>query len=255
MSDNKQHMLKMLSKNMRFDGRKLDEFREIKVEYGVSKNAEGSARILIGETEVIAGVKMSVEKPFGDTPDEGILMIGTELLPIASPEFESGPPDIKSVEISRVVDRGIREAKAIDVKQLCIAKGEKAWAISVDICTINDAGNLLDASSLAAIAALKDTKFPEFDGAKVDYKKLTGKNLPMLKMPVEVTVIKIGGNFIVDPTIEEEAEIDARLTVAFSGDGRLSALQKGGDASLTIEEIDEMIKIAERKSAELIKKL
>lgn len=255
MNNDKKHMLKVLGNKIRFDGRKFEEFREVSVEYNATKNAEGSARVKIGDTEVIAGVKMNVDKPFSDTPDEGILMIGTELLPIASPEFESGPPDNKSIEISRVVDRGIREAKAIDTKKLCIKPGEKVWMISVDICSINDSGNLLDASALAAIAALKDTRLPEYDGEKVDYKKLTEKKLPLLKIPVEVTVVKIGNSLIVDPSTEEEEFLDARLTVALSGDGKISALQKGGDAPISVEDVDEMIKLAEKKAAELIKKL
>ncbi len=255
MNDEKKHLLRALSKELRFDGRKFDEFRPIKIDYGVTKNAEGSARVTIGDTIVMAGVKMSIEKPFSDTPDEGVLMIGTELLPIASPDFESGPPDIKSIEISRVVDRGIREAKVIDTKKLCITKGEKVWSISVDICPINDGGNLMDASALAAIAAIRVAKFPSYEDGVLNYKQITNERLPISGTPISVTVVKIGNNLLVDPTTEEEQMIDARLTVAFAGDGRLSALQKGGDQPLTIEEVDEMMKIAEKKASELVKKL
>ncbi len=255
MNDEKKHILRLLGNKIRFDGRAFDEFREITIECGVTKNAEGSARVLIGDTEVIAGVKMSVEKPFPDTPEEGILMIGTELLPLASPEFESGPPDIKSIEISRVVDRGIREAKVIDLKKLCIEKGEKAWAISVDICPVNDAGNLMDASALAAIAAIRSARFPKYDGSSIDYKTLTQEKLPVKGIPIQVTVSKIGSHLLVDPTTDEEALIDARLTIALAGDGRLSSLQKGGDLPLTIDEVDRMIQIAESKAVELGKKL
>lgn len=255
MNNNKQHLLKTLSKNIRYDGRSFEQFRDISIEYGATKNAEGSARVKIGDTEVIAGVKISVDKPFPDTADEGILMIGTELLPMSSPEFESGPPDIKSIEISRVVDRGIRESKAIDLKKLCITKGEKVWMISVDICSVNDSGNLMDTAALAAIAALKDAKFPEYNGGIIDYKKLTDKRLPLHKTPVEVTVIKIGEHFLIDPTTEEEEMTDSRITVALSGDGNLSALQKGGDSTLSLEDVDLMIKLAEKKAKELEKKL
>ena len=45
------------------------------IAYGVSHCAEGSARVRIGETEVIAGVKLSLEKPYPDTPAQGNLMI------------------------------------------------------------------------------------------------------------------------------------------------------------------------------------
>ncbi len=45
----------------------------------------------------------------------------------------------------------------------------------IDIYPLNDAGNLWDAGALAALAALKDAKYPEFDGEKVDYSKKTKK--------------------------------------------------------------------------------
>ena len=170
------HILYLLDRGMRLDGRKNEEYRNnITVEYGVAKLAEGSARVVIGKTEVIAGIKMEVMTPFSDTPNEGIIMVGEELLPLSNPAFESGPPSVEAIELSRVVDRGIRESHAIELGKLCITAGEKVWCCSIDICPINDAGNLFDASCLAAIAALKDTKFPEYDGKKIDYKKLTNK--------------------------------------------------------------------------------
>jgi len=147
-------------------------------------------------------------EPYPDTPDEGSIMVGAELLPLSSPEFELGPPGQKAIELARVVDRGIRESKCIDFKKLCITEGEKAWTIVIDICTINDAGNLLDASSLAAIAALRNTTFPEYKDDKIDYKKKTSKKLELKDIPLSVTVIKIGDKFLVDPDSDEEKAIE-----------------------------------------------
>lgn len=246
------HIISLLNANTRLDGRKFTEYRKpIEVEYGIAKTAEGSARVKIGETEVIVGVKMDVVEPYPDTPDEGTIIVGAELLPLSNPEFELGPPGIQAIELARVVDRSIRESKAINFKKLCIEKGEKAWALLIDICTLNDAGNLFDASSLAALAALKDTRFPGFDGEKADYKEKTDKKLPLEKIPIAVTVIKIGDKFIVDPDTEEENVIDARLTVSSTDDGTLCALQKGGDFPLTIDDISKMLDIGIEKGKEL----
>lgn len=246
------HIISLLNANTRLDGRKLTEYRKpIEVEYGIIKTAEGSARVKIGETEVIVGVKMEVGEPYPDLPDEGTIIVGAELLPLSNPEFELGPPGIQAIELARVVDRGIRESKAINFKKLCIESGKKVWLLLIDICPLNDAGNLFDAASLAALAALKDAKFPAFDGEKVDYKQKTDKELPLEKMPIAVTVIKIGHNFIVDPDIEEEKAIDARLTVSSIEDGTLCALQKGGDFPLTVEEIDKLLEIGIEKGKEL----
>jgi len=250
--ENKQNVLKYLKEGIRLDGRKLEEYRAVEVESDISKSAEGSARVKIGDTEVLAGIKLAIDKPYPDTPEEGTMMIGAELLPLSNPEFESGPPNIQAVELARVVDRGIRESKAINTKKLLIEKGEKAWTVMIDIVTLNDAGNLFDAAALASLAALKNTKFPEYDGTKIDYKKRTDKDLPINKLPISVTVLKIGDFFIVDPNSEEEKAVDARLTVAISGD-KICALQKGGDMPVTTEDIKKMIDIAFDKSKELKK--
>ena len=157
---------KYLQEGKRFDGRKLEEFRDLTIETGVSKNAEGSARVKLGNTEVLVGVKLGVGTPYPDSPNKGNLMTTAELLPLSSPRFESGPPNINSIELARVTDRGIRESKCIDFKKLCIKEGEKVWILLIDICPINDDGNLRDAAALGAIAALKDLKFPKYDEEK-----------------------------------------------------------------------------------------
>ena len=250
------HIINLLNADTRLDGRKLTEYRKpIEVEHNVVKTAEGSARVKIGETEVMVGVKLEVGEPYPDSPDEGTIIVGAELLPLSNPEFELGPPGIQAIELARVVDRGIRESKALDFKKLCIEKGEKIWMVIIDICPINDAGNLFDAASLAALAALKSTKYPSFDGEKVDYKQKTDKKLELEKMPIAVTVIKIGDKFIVDPDTEEEMAIDARLTVSSIENGTLCAMQKGGDFPLTMQDIDKMLDIGIEKGKELRKYL
>jgi exosome complex component RRP42 len=251
----KDHLIASLDAGVRLDGRKIEEYRDVEVEYGVSKTAEGSAQVTIGETVVVAGVTLSIDQPYPDTPDVGGMMVNAELLPLSSPRFELGPPGIEAIELSRVVDRGIRESKAIDVKKLCITKGEKVWSICVDICTINDAGNLFDAAGLAVLAALKDARFPAYDGVELNYKEKTDEKLPLQKIPITVTVVKVGDHLLIDPLQEEMACVDARLTITTMVDGSVCSLQKGGDATLTIEEIGKMVDLSLKYGALLRKKL
>jgi exosome complex component RRP42 len=247
------HIISYLNKNKRYDGRKLTEYRKIETEIGLIKTAEGSARVKIGDTEVLAGVKMEVGTPYPDTPDEGTMMVNAELLPMSNPEFESGPPGIQAIELARVIDRGIREAKAIDVKKLCIKPGELVWTVVVDIVPVNDAGNLFDALALAVLLALKDTKLPKLKDDKVDYKEKSTKKLPLLADPISVTVLKIGDHFVVDPLPNEEAVLDVRLTVASLDNDTICALQKGGNYTLSKDDIDKMISLALEKAKELKK--
>lgn len=254
-SELKKHVLKLLDKGVRLDGRKPLDYRPVSVEYDVSGSAEGSARVKIGDTEVITGVKMEVFTPYPDSPDEGSLMVGAELSPMASPDFESGPPSIDAIEIGRVIDRGIRESHSLDLHKMCIRKGELSWMAIIDVCPINADGNLFDAGSLSAIAAMKVAKLPELKDDNVEYEKKTDEGLPLTDTPLSITVHKIGSHFIVDPIADEEKVSDARLTVATVSDGTLCALQKGGDMPLSIEDIDKMVEIAVEKTAELRKAL
>lgn len=250
----KSQIIKGLDQDLRLDGRKALQWRDIEVELDISKNAEGSARVKFGDTEVLAGVKLSIGTPYEDRPEEGSLMVDAELTAMSNPEFEAGPPSIDAIELARVVDRGIREAKTIDVKKLCIEKGAKAWMVSIDIVTVNDAGNLLDASGLAALAALKNTKMPKVVDGVVQYGELTDEALPLDKEPIPVTVHKIGKHFIVDPGIEEGKEFDAKLTVT-TNDGVICAMQKSGRGTLSIEDVEKMVDISLQKAEEIRKHL
>lgn len=224
-------------KGVRYDGRALDETRKLTIETGVSKNAEGSAKVTLGSTIVYAGVKMQLEKPYPDTPNKGNLMVNAELTPMASPDFESGPPSDWSIEISRLVDRTIREGEAVDLKSLCITEGESVWGIIIDIVPVNDGGNLLDASSIAALAALMDARFPNVVDGVIDYKEHV-KHVELNSKPLLVTAYRIGDHIVVDPDFEEERGVQSRLSIGFQDDGMLCALQKGGELGLTPEEIE-----------------
>lgn len=246
-----------LEQGKRFDGRGLDEFREIVVETGVSKNAEGSARVKIGNTEVIVGVKMDVATPYPDSPNKGNMMVTAELLPLSSPRFESGPPKFPAIELGRVIDRGIRESKFIDMEKLCIKEGEKVWTVFIDIYTINDDGNLFDAAGLGAIIALKNAKIPKYDeeNEKVLYGELSEENVPTKKeVPISITVHKIDGKFVVDPTREEEDISETRITIG-STDGVISSMQKGEKSALTIEEFSEALDLVNKVYKDIFKNL
>jgi len=243
----KQRIKEFLREGKRFDGRAADEFREIFVETRVSKKAEGSARVKLGKTEVLVGVKIDVGEPYPDSADEGNMMVTAELTPLSSDRFESGPPRIKAIELARVVDRGVRESKVIDFKKLCIKEGEKVWTIFIDIYSINDDGNLLDAAGIGALAALKSAKIPKYDTKeeKVIYGEWTNKNIPLNFLPLSCTIHKIDDKFVLDPNQEEEDASEARVTIAISEQG-IHAVQKGDKKELNIQEFNDILDLAEK---------
>src|SRR3989338_4572078 len=115
---------KMFAAGKRFDGRALTDFRDFEISYTVSNKAEGSARVKLGKTDVVVGVKLAPGEPYPDSPDKGNLMVSADLLPLASPRFEQGPPKFPAIELPRLVDRSIRESGMIDLSKLVIKEGE-----------------------------------------------------------------------------------------------------------------------------------
>jgi len=244
----------LIARGKRLDGRELTDYREIQIESGLIERAEGSARVRIGKTEVLVGIKIEVGEPFPDTPNEGVLTVNAELVPLASPTFEPGPPDENSVELARVVDRGIRESKVLVLEDLCVEPGKKVFVVFVDIYVLNHDGNLIDASALAALAALMNTKMFNYEVKEGEIKIKSGyKPLPMRNYPIAVTFAKINEKLIVDPWLEEEQVMDARLTMAVEKDGKICAIQKGGYGYFTAQQIFEASKIAQQKAVELRK--
>jgi exosome complex component RRP42 len=249
---NKKKISEVLREGKRLDGRTPFDLRDIQIETGISNKAEGSARIKIGKTEVIVGVKISTQEPYPDHDDEGTMMVGMEFSPACGLRYESGPPKMDSIEVSRVVDRGIRESGFIDWKKLCIKKGEKVWSLMIDIYCINDDGNVLDASALGVYSALKFAKLPIYDEKNdiISYGKVSKNLVPLTKNePLSMTFYKIGDNLLFDPTRDEEDAADARLTLAVSQPNKdkiINSMQKGGLKSLSSEDLKKIVKESEK---------
>jgi len=252
----KRQIGQLIDTGKRLDGRNLTDYREFTIEEGLIERAEGSARIRLGKTEVLVGVKIATGEPFPDTPNDSVLTVNAELVPLAFASFETGPPDENSIELARIVDRGIRESKAVSSDKLVIEPGKKVFVVFVDIYVLNHDGNLIDASALAAVAALTNAKMPNYEVKDGEMKIKTGYSpLPLNSHPITVTMAKINGKLVVDPGIEEEQVMEARLSMAINDNGNICAIQKGCPGFFTQQELLEASKLAQEKAAELRKKL
>ena len=232
-------ILDLLKQGRRVDGRSLDEQRPLIIETGVIPKANGSARVKLGNTEVITGVKIQPDKPFPDLGDKGILICTAEILPLADPHVEPGPPNEEVIELARVVDRGIRETEMIDLHQLVLIENKSVIGLFIDSSVIDADGNLFDACSYASVAGILSCTVPKYeikDEAPVLVEGVTSKP-PIKTIPVSVTMARIGDYIIVDPTKEEEACMDARITITTNSDGNICALQKGGNDGFTADQL------------------
>jgi exosome complex component RRP42 len=242
----KDYIYNLMLKGQRADGRAFDEIRDIEIRTNVIEKAEGSAWIKMGGTEILVGVKLQVGTPFPDSADQGVIITSMELNPIASPDFEAGPPKENAIEMARVTDRGIRESGAIDLNKLCITEGEEVWMVFIDIHVLNNEGNIQDVSSLGAIAALLTAVVPgEREGRGEDMP------MPIRDMPVSVTLVDIGGEMMIDPDLDEETVCDTRITIVSNQDGSISGMQKSGDGALTEEKLLMAVTLACQKASEL----
>ena len=252
----KQQMWDSISKGKRLDSRNLDEIRPIEIEFDIIKKANGSAKVKLGNTEVVAGVKVETGEPFEGLENKGALILSAEVLPTASPYSEPGPPDEETVELARVVDRGVRESQMVDLDKLVLIPGKTVYTIFVDCSIINTDGNLFDATSYAVVSALISSKLPIFeiqDGKVVD----TGntQDPPITTIPISITAVRIGDAVILDPTSEEEASMNARITITTNSDGHFTAMQKGSTGAFAIEQIKKAAETARIKGEGIRTKL
>jgi exosome complex component RRP42 len=252
-------ILSLLSRSTRIDGRSPSDVRGIEIATGVISNANGSAHVKLGLTQVIAGVKVEIGSPFQDTPNLGNLIVNAEFVPLASPTFEPGPPDERAIELARVIDRSLRDVRAIDLEKLAIIPGKKVWNLFVDIYVIDHDGNLIDASSIATLAALITTRIPRAslnqDKGEIVIDRTTLEPLPIRKKVLTATIAKIEDHLIVDPSLEEEIVADAFITIALSEDSLITGIQKSGMGAFRQEHLRKAMDMARQAYSLYIKKI
>lgn len=236
--------LELLKKGERADGRSPNDYREVEVQKGAVSTADGSALASIGGSKVLCGIKFDIMTPFPDRPEEGVFMTMAEFSPLASPMFEPGPPRENSIELSRVVDRGIRSAEVIDTASFFIEEG-KVLGLFIDMYVLDHAGNLTDTAALAAAAALADTKVPKVEDGAIAWGEYD-REMKLALKPVTSTFIKVGDKLLLDPMLDEEYAADAQLTLG-TVEGKISCIQKSGNGSFTKDEVMEAIGIALEK--------
>lgn len=251
-------LIDLIEGGKRLDDRSSSDYRPIKIRTGIIEKANGSSFVELGKTKVMAGVKVELGEPFEDTPDQGVLTVNVELVPLASPTFEPGPPNENAIELARIVDRGLRESEAINLGELCLIPGKKVLVIFIDIYVLDYDGNLIDSSAMASLAALLTSKIPKYT-VKGEEEKIEVKDepmsLPVSNYPIAVTAAKIGRSIVLDPSYEEEQVMDARLTITVDKDNKICAAQKGGLGTFPLIEVQSIIDKAISKSSELRSKL
>jgi len=245
----------LLLQDKRIDGRGPKDLRPISIQTNLLAKADASALVKMGSTKILTGIKVEVGSPFSDRPDEGIFTVNAELLPLASTTFEPGPPDERGVELARVVDRSLREGKALDLKKLCLVEGEKVYVLFIDIYVLDYDGNYFDPALISALAALATLKIPKYEIVDGKAEK-TGEyfQLELTSLPFSVMMGIIGEKFLVDPQIEEEKVLDVSLIVGTDEKGNIVSIQKNSPGPIPLKLMDSIMDTAVEKTEEIRKK-
>lgn len=230
----KSFVLQALSEGRRLDGRAFNQHRDLKIFFGSDL---GCCQVLLGLTRVIAQVSCEVQQPKPTRPEEGLLLVYVELSPMAAPDFEAGRPSDLAVQLSRVLEKCIKDSRAVDLESLCIKSEEKVWALRVDITVLNHEGNLADAASVAALTALGHFQRPDFtaEGGKIiihsaEEKDTVPITLHHYPVCVSFAIFNSGEHVVADPTELEERVAEAHIVFGMNSYRELCGVHLGGSA-------------------------
>ncbi|KAM3857884.1 exosome complex component RRP42 [Diretmus argenteus] len=251
----KVYILHGIRDDLRVDGRSCEDYRHMEIETDVVSNTDGSAKVTLGYTAVLVGIKAEIGKPRPTAPDEGYLEFFVDCSANATPEFEGRGGEELGTELSNTLYKVFNNKHSIDLKSLCISAGEHCWLLYVDVLLLQCDGNLYDAISIAIKAALFNTKIPKVqisedeEGGKeielsddpYDCMRLSVENIPCI-----VTLCKVGHRHVVDATLQEKACSVASLIIAVTHKGMVTCVRKVGGGSLDPESIFEMTEAGKR---------
>ncbi|XP_009343467.2 exosome complex component RRP42 isoform X1 [Pyrus x bretschneideri] len=258
-----------IAQDIRSDGRKRLTPRPINVKTGVISQANGSARVRMGATDVIASVKAELGRPTALQPDKGKVFINVDCSPTAAPMFEGRGGEELSAELSVALQHCLLGGKSgsgagIEVSSLVVVEGKICWDLYVDGLVVSSDGNLLDALGAAIKAALSNTGIPRVNVAagasgdeqpEVDVSDEEFLQFDTSKVPVIVTLTKVGKHYIVDATSEEESQMSSAVSISVNRQGHICGLTKRGGAGLDPSIILDMVSVAKTVSEQLINTL
>ncbi|XP_075444732.1 exosome complex component RRP42 [Ascaphus truei] len=266
----KVYILHGIQDDLRTDGRGCEDYRCIEVETDVVSNTTGSARVKIGHTDVLVGVKAEMGVPRLERPEEGYLEFFVDCSANATPEFEGRGGEELGTEIANTLYKIFDNKSSIDLESLCIEAGEHCWVLYVDVL-VSKAQHLCNLWRVTIkllihfIYALTFLMYMPFripkvrvleddEGAKdieLSDDPYDCMRLNVVNVPCIVTLSRIGHRHVVDATLQEEACSLASLLVSVTSKSVLTCMRKIGKGSLDPESIFEMIETGKRVAKSL----
>ncbi|KAJ8906256.1 hypothetical protein NDN08_002749 [Rhodosorus marinus] len=259
----KQFVNEAVKSSTRVDGRRLDEIRETTFH---PLQTSGSVEVCIGMTRALACVEVEHTLPHPDRPSEGMVNFQVEYSPSANQdrafEFLMGSASDQDPLLTREVERAIRDSRALDTEALCILASKLVWSLKVVITILDHCGNVSDVAQIAAIAALKHARRPDFtvSGKEVTIHPVTHREpipLPINFMPIMTTfaLFDSGAVVLIDPSAQEEAAMEGKVSVVMNEHKEICGIRKPGGVCIELELLVQMVKMAGARTLKLAKEL
>ncbi|KAI8091327.1 exosome complex component RRP43-like protein [Gilbertella persicaria] len=248
-----EYLKRFLGQKVRPDGRLLNEFRKTMITSGAVSTANASAMVRLGGTTVVCGIKAEVCEPKLDT-NQGYLVPNVELSPLCSPKFKPGPPPEKAQAVSEFINQLFIKSEIFPLEKLCIEEGKAVWVLYADIVCLNYDGNILDASLLALMTALKDLKLPK---ATVSPSMVVEADPTQLAEPIQLSRHLVASTFSVfnnpdvilsDANDTEESLARETVTIVMDLDYNLCRVYKNGGMTVTAEGLKQCIDNAKQRT-------
>jgi len=227
------YLERFLQEDVRPDGRAFGGWRDVSMNVGSISTADGSALVRLGDTTVVCGVKAEIAEPDIDHPSDGFLVPNLDLSAGCSPRFKPGLPGEEAQVLSHRLNEILSLSQVLPLSSLCIHEGKAVWVLYVDATCINYDGNAFDATLIAMVAALKNTRLPKasFDeeSGKTTCTRRVMTPLVISRSPISMSFGIFDSMYLLaDPTSFEEPMLDTVISIIIDDDGELMSVNQLG---------------------------
>lgn len=244
---------------VRVDGRSENQHRPLRISFAPDY---GCCLASVGNSKVMSQVSAQLAEPRPTRPSEGVINIRVDLSMLGSTNYDTSRSSAECVQVSRLLHKGIRESRCIDLESLCIVGGEKVWHIQVDVTVLNHEGNIIEAASVSALAALAHFRRPDVsvDGDKLTVHPFAAREplrFTMLHYPFlhKFAYFKEPNVSFVDPSEDEEKFCDGYLVIGTNSLHEITLLHVAGQSLISKHQIMRQCRFAIHQTKLLNEKL
>ncbi|MFH4979372.1 hypothetical protein AB6A40_006081 [Gnathostoma spinigerum] len=248
-------ILNSFAKNVRIDGRGVDEYRDVKIVVG---SQFGSALAMVGKTKVFAQISCSLVEPRSARGNAGTVEVDVDMSLMASPAHELDRLGSKGIELTRILELLIRDSNMLDLESLCVRSNRQVWQIHADVHVLDCDAALIDCAVLATVTALAHFRRPEIT-VQADAVIIHGPEekmcvpLNIYHMPICVTFGMTDNceGVVLDPNEREEQCLSGSLVVAVNKRREICALHQSGVLSMRPIIVKSCVEVAIQRAIDI----